>query len=171
VSGDIDAGRSQRGHDVSRGVAWDPQCQGLGGGVPSEHDAPQRLAGDPCGWVGTAPTPPIAHCPRRTVGGCLTHKWVKLLVLHTAFFTRFDRWPPASTAAGRSFEGLVGDRRRLASGEQPSAPTVAAVTLRRVRLLAPAAVRMRMSPAVSLRISPAVIASTPRARRMPAAVA
>ena len=51
-----------------------------------------------------------------------------------------------------------------------SAPAVAAVSARRVLRRAPAAVSVRRSRAVSLRISPTVMASTPRAIVMPAAV-
>jgi len=51
-----------------------------------------------------------------------------------------------------------------------SAPVVAAVIVRRVRLLAPVAVNVRMSRPASLRMRPTVIASTPNATRIPAAV-
>ena len=52
----------------------------------------------------------------------------------------------------------------------PSAPVVAPVIVRRVQLLAPVAVNVRRSRPVSLRMRPTVIASTPSATRMPAAV-
>jgi hypothetical protein len=48
--------------------------------------------------------------------------------------------------------------------------TVAAVGFRRVLLLAPVATSVRSSSSVSLRIRPTVMASTPSASRMPAAV-
>ena len=48
---------------------------------------------------------------------------------------------------------------------------MAAVKVRRVELLAPVAARMRRSLAVSLRMRPTVMASTPRARKIPNTVA
>jgi len=62
----------------------------------------------------------------------------------------------------------------MAGGCRPPSsqlPAVAAASARRWVLLAPAAVRMRRSLAASLRIKPTVLASTARARMMPAAVA
>ena len=52
-----------------------------------------------------------------------------------------------------------------------SPPAVAAVSIRRVAPVAPAAVSVRISLAASLRIKPTVIASTPRASSMPIAIA
>ena len=54
---------------------------------------------------------------------------------------------------------------------RPRPPAVAAVMVRRVVPLAPAAVSVRRSLLVSLRISPTVMASTPRATSSPTAVA
>src|SRR4030095_11755062 len=51
-----------------------------------------------------------------------------------------------------------------------SAPAVEAVSVRRVLLVAPVAVRVRRSPAASPRISPTVMARAPIARSIPAAV-
>ena len=54
---------------------------------------------------------------------------------------------------------------------RPSAAAVAAVIIRRVPALAPAAVSVRRSRAVSLRIRPTDAASTPSAMTIPSAVA
>ena len=54
---------------------------------------------------------------------------------------------------------------------RPSAAAVAAVIIRRVAPVAPAAVSVRRSRAVSLRIRPTEAASTPSAMTMPSAVA
>ena len=53
--------------------------------------------------------------------------------------------------------------------QQSEPPAVAAVSIRRVALVAPVAVRVRRSPTVSPRIRPTVIASTPRVKSMPIA--
>src|SRR6266542_3553472 len=57
------------------------------------------------------------------------------------------------------------------SRQASSQLAVAAVSVRRILLVAPVAVRVRRSPALSLRISPTVIARIASARRAPAAVA
>ena len=83
----------------------------------------------------------------------------------------------ASSPRGRGHSRRGSSRsrrpRRCAPGSAPrkNAPAVAAVSVRRVVLVAPVAVRVRRSPAASVRISPTVIARTPRASSAPAAVA